>query len=176
MFLFSFQMLNLKEHISREHLMRRIHCGCGQTFKWRSAFARHKDKCSESHNCQKDPSPFQRTPKKTTKKSQQQETRERLQSLIASQGPMTVSSVITTKLSPEKILEELELTPKFDDASTGLQVVSKETVHVSGKSQNVKESSDHVSQKKCPPEDTPNGQSTKSVSISSKFGTSVGPL
>ena len=165
-------MLNLREHISREHRNRRIHCGCGQSFKWRSAFARHKDKCSESHNCKTDPSPFQRSPKKTTRKTQQQETRERLQNLIASQGPMTVSSVIKTKLSPEKGHQTPGMTSKCDGAKQGLETLSSELEQVFGKSQNIKESSENLSRPigESLPEVEPNvpTKSVQSITIKSR--------
>ena len=47
----------MKEHVNIEHLDRRIRCGCGQEFKWRSAFARHKTKCLMFQFSVTDPNP-----------------------------------------------------------------------------------------------------------------------
>ena len=51
----------MKEHVNIEHLDRRIRCGCGQEFKWRSAFARHKAKCLLAQYSVTDPNPQKRT-------------------------------------------------------------------------------------------------------------------
>ena len=51
----------MKEHVNIEHLDRRIRCGCGQEFKWRSAFARHKAKCLLAQYSTTDPNPQKRT-------------------------------------------------------------------------------------------------------------------
>ena len=51
----------MKEHVNIEHLDRRIRCGFGQEFKWRSAFARHKAKCLLAQYSVTDPNPQKRT-------------------------------------------------------------------------------------------------------------------